>query len=449
MRQIKAIKGWTSAALTVVMVGLTMPAAAAGSVALDVQVSTPKALAGARQKAYVKIALTGHETDRGRRAPVNVAIVLDRSGSMSGRKIEEAKRAAIMAIDRLRDDDIVSVITYQSTVDVLVPATKLRDRTAIRRAIRGIHAGGSTALFAGVSKGAGELRKFLDRNRVNTLLLLSDGLANVGPSSPGELAQLGASLARQGIAVTTIGLGLQYNEDLMTRLAMASDGNHFFVEEEADLAAAFATEFGDVLSTVAQSVTIHIHCPGGVRPIRVIGREARINGRDVHASLNQLFRDQTRYLLLEVETPAGSAGAVRPVADVTVAYHDLRTGSRQTLRGGASMTFTRSAAAVKDARSRDVMVSVASQVGAERNEVATALRDAGKVEEARDMFRSNAAYLEQQAQEFEDDQLQIDADANVESSQKLDEKDWQRERKKVKEQQYKIQNQRVTSGKSK
>lgn len=449
MRTNTRIKAWIRTALLAVVAAQITPAAPASSVGLDVQMSTPMVLTGARQKAYVRIALTGLEAGPSRRAAVNVAIVLDQSGSMSGRKIKEAKQAAIMAIGRLRDDDIVSVITYQSTVDVLVPATKLYDREMIRNAIRGIQAGGSTALFAGVSKGARELDKFLDRNRVNTLLLLSDGLANVGPSSPGELAQLGASLARQGIAVTTIGLGLEYNEDLMTRLAMASDGNHFFVEDEADLEAAFATEFGDVLSTVAQGVTIHIHCPAGVRPIRMLGREAQITGRDVHASLNQLYREQTRYLLLEVEVPAAGAGKVQQIADVTVGYQDLRTGSQAKLRGGASVTFTDSAAAVERASSRDVMVAVASQVGAERNQVATALRDAGKVEEARAAFQSNSAFLKQNADKYDDSRLQLDADANYEASENLNEQEWNRQRKKQRELQYKTQTQRVWTEKQK
>ena len=137
-----------------------IPATAARSVELDVQMSTPAVLTGTRQKAYVRIALTGLDVRR-MRAPVNAAIVLDQSGSMSGRKIEEAKLAAIMAIDQLREDDIVSVVTYQSTVDVLVPATKLYDREAIRKAIRGIRAGGKTALFGGVSKGCPGARKVL------------------------------------------------------------------------------------------------------------------------------------------------------------------------------------------------------------------------------------------------------------------------------------------------
>ena len=441
-------KGCIRTALLFALALPAIPAAASRSVELDVQMSTPLVLTGARQKAYVRIALTGLDVRR-MRAPVNAAIVLDQSGSMSGRKIEEAKRAAIMAIDQLRDDDIVSVVTYQSTVDVLVPATKLYDREGIRRAIRSIRAGGKTALFAGVSKGARELEKFLDRNRVNTLLLLSDGLANVGPSSPGELAQFGESLGRQGISVTTIGLGLQYNEDLMTRLAMASDGNHFFVEDEGDLEAAFATEFGDVLSTVAQGVTIHIHCPKGVRPLRMVGRQARISGQDVHASLNQLFRDQTRYLLLEVEVPPASAGKVQRVADVTVDYQDLMAGSQATLRGGTSVTFTNSATTVEQRRNREVAVAVARQIGAEQNEVATALRDEGKIEESREAFRMNFAYLEKEGNKLNESSLKQDAAANYKASENLDEKGWVRERKQQQELQYKTRTQRSSIQKSK
>ena len=445
MRNMTTIKRWMRAALLVALVIPAAPGALARSVGLDVQMSSPLILAGAPQRTYMRIALKGLETNRGRRAPVNVAIVLDRSGSMSGRKIEEAKRAAIMAIGLLRDDDIVSIVTYESTVDVLVPATKVSDRQTICDRIRGVRASGNTALFAGVSKGAMELRKFVDRNRVNTLILLSDGLANVGPSSPGELGQLGASLAREGIAVTTIGLGLQYNEDLMTRLAMASDGNHFFVEDEADLEYAFATEFGDVVSVVAQGVSIHIHCPEGIRPIRMLGREAQISGQDVFASLNQLYMNQTRYLLLEVELPTARVGNVRPVADVLVEYHDLSSGSRGALRGGASVTVTDSPAMVERKKNRDVMVAVASQVGAEQNELATALRDEGKVDEARQAFLSNALYLQDAAAKWDDSRLQLDADYNDEASQNLNEEQWQRERKKQLELQYKTKTQRAWS----
>ncbi|ANM32131.1 hypothetical protein ABI59_06880 [Acidobacteria bacterium Mor1] len=399
------------------------------AVDLDVRLAAPYALAGPSQTAYLRVGLTGVDRGRGRRAPVNVAIVLDRSGSMSGEKIEEAKRGAIAALDRLGPEDIVSVVTYNNTVDVLVPATKLADRQSIYARIRSIGTGGNTALFAGVSKGAAELRKFLDAGRVNTLILLSDGLANVGPQSPGELADLGSSLAREGIAVTTVGLGLSYNEDLMTRLAMSSDGNHFFVEESSDLEYAFATEFGDALSTVAQGVTIRIECPPGVRPVRVLGRKAQIQGSKVFASLNQVFRDQTRYLLLEVELAPGYAGQSRRVGDVQVQYRDLATGRSTQTNAHASVAFTRDSALVEQRTNRDVMIDVVSQIGRANNELAMALRDQGKIEESRAAYNSNSEYLLKNAVELGSVQLDQEATANVIAGENLEGEAWKRERK--------------------
>ncbi len=443
MQGVTRRQAWTCAGLLAGVIMVAAPGFGARPVDLDVQVSQPRLLAGAPRTTHVWIGLTGRGAATDRRAPLNVAIVLDRSGSMSGRKIEEAKHAATMAIGRLRDDDIVSVVAYQSTVDVLVPATRLYDRAQVLAAIRSLRPGGNTALFGGVSKGASELRKFLDRNSVNTLILLSDGLANVGPSSPGELAALGVSLAREGMAVTTIGLGLGYNEDLMTRLAMASDGNHFFVEDAADLEYAFATEFGDALSAVAQGVDLHIRCPKGVRPIRVLGREAEISGRDVHARVNQLFRDQTRYLLLEVEVASAEPGRRVPVAEVDVHYQDLLDGRSATLRGRAAVSFSDSPAAVEASTNRKVMVEVVRQVGNEQNELAMALRDAGKTAEARRAYVSNSVFLQEKAKEYEDEGLLQDATANVDASKNLDGADWTRERKRQQEMQFKLVQQRA------
>jgi len=418
--------------------------AAADSASLEVEISSPLVLTGAPRTAYLRIDLRGLKQISEERAPVNVAIVLDRSGSMNGEKLDEAKRAAIAALDRLGPDDIVTVISYQSTVDVVVPATKLHDRKAVQEAIGRIHAGGKTALFGGVSKGANELEKFLDENRVNTLLLLSDGLANVGPSSPGELRQLGVSLARQGISVTTIGLGLDYNEDLMTGLAMASDGNHFFVEDARDLENVFATEFGDAVSVVAQGASIRIRCAANVRPVRVLGRSAQISGQDVYASMNQLFRDQTRSLVLEVEINPGAVGRVQNVASVEVGYRNLMTAQNRTLRSSATVTAAANKAAVDRNKNREVSIDVVRQIGAERSQAATALRDKGKVKEAQEAFKRNSAYLERNAVILKDERLREEAASNSRASEKVeDDAEWRRERKVQQEAQYKTQQQRI------
>ena len=129
-------------------------------IGLNVAMDKPIMLAGSAQNGYLMVELDGFRMDSGcKRSPVNIAIVIDKSGSMGGEKIAKAREAAIMAINRLDSNDIISIVTYDSNVNVLVPATKVSDKEAIFRAIRQIRADGSTALFGGVSKGAKEMRK--------------------------------------------------------------------------------------------------------------------------------------------------------------------------------------------------------------------------------------------------------------------------------------------------
>ena len=443
MKRNQPLKRAPALALLLV-IALPAAAVAAEQITLDATLDTPVMLAGdegAVERAFLRVALTGPELAETRRTPVNLAIVLDRSGSMRGAKLAEARRAAILAIERLRRDDIVSIVTYDSTVHVLMPATRLSDKEDIYRAIRRIQPGDKTALFAGVSKGARELRKFLDAQRVNRLILLSDGLANVGPSSPGELAELGASLASEGAAVTTIGLGLDYNEHLMTRLALASDGNHFFAETAADLERVYQAELGEVLSVVAQDVAVDVTFQGPVRPVRVLGRAADLDGQRLHGRLNQLYSRQTKYFLVEVEIPAGGPRQRRAVADVKISYSTMlrneageRTETRMRRESQSSQVavrFTDSAAEIEAARSSRVMASVARQIGTERNRHAMRLRDQGKIEECRQALLDNAAYLEKSARLYGSRWLELDAKRNLEDAANLDPEAWQRQRKRM------------------
>jgi len=416
----------------------------ASQVKLDVAMSTPVLLVNENNKAYLQVGMTGFEfKNPNERPPVNVAIVLDKSGSMTGTKIARAKEAAIMAIDRLRNDDIVSVITYDTTVCVVIPATKVSDRERIRSRIRTINASGNTALFAGMSKGAAEIRKFLDKGRVNRIVLLSDGLANVGPSSPADLAELGTSLSAEGIAVTTIGLGLDFNEDLMTALAENSDGNHMFAENAVDLARAFDAEFGDVLSVVAQDVTVRIECADGVRPVRVLGRKADVAGQIVISSLRQLYARQMKYVMLEVEIEPGVAGSEKLVASVDVSYANMATHTTDKLQSSVSTRFTDSATEVTKNTNKDVMVEVIDQIGMENAEAAMKLRDEGKIEEARQKFDANKLFIDTSNAPFLSEKLDKRAFSNTLWSESLDEKEWKKARKSVKGEQFKVQNQQI------
>jgi Ca-activated chloride channel family protein len=425
---------------------LSAPAAQVG---LEVSLDKPTMLANKKQSAFVKVGLRGFKLEgKNQRAPVNVAIVLDKSGSMSGEKIAKAKEAAIAAIHRLGSQDIVSVVAYDSTVKVIVPATKLSDKESVVQQVRRIEAGGSTALFAGVSKGAEELRKFLDKNRVNRVILLSDGLANVGPQSPSELGALGASLMKEGISVSTMGLGLDYNEDLMTKLARNSGGNHVFIEQADDLVRVFNHEFNDVLSVVAQEVAIDVRVADGVRPVRVLNVDAEINGQAVIVQMNQLYSEQEKYIMLEVEVPATEAGKSREVAEVRVSYANLQTKTTDRLSSAVSANFSESLAVVEAKLNTYVCAAAVLQISNAQNKLATALRDQGDIEGARKLLLENSRYLGENAAKYNDKLLEMRCADNLEQAKSLSGPEWNRSRKAMREQQI-ADEQQQSYGKSK
>ena len=415
-------------AVTAIFAALPFPVAAS-KVDLDISMANGVLPADQKQTTFVKIGLTGFDLPSAEdRAPVNIAIVLDKSGSMSGKKIDRAKQAAIAAIDRLQSEDIVSVVTYDAGINVIVPATKLTDKTAVKQAIHGIQAGGSTALFAGVSKGAAEVRKFLDSKRVNRVILLSDGKANVGPDSPSDLGDLGESLQKEGISVSTMGLGLGYNEDLMVKLAEKSNGNHMFIEQADELISIFNAEFNDVLSVVAQEVSLKVTLSDGVRPVRSLGRDAEIIGQDVFVSINQLYSNQEKYVLLEVEVPPKPDDAQMHVARVNISYANMQTHETDELSGSVDVKFSKDEIACRKSINRGVTEQCVLQIANETNIRATSLRDQGKTEEARTLLRGNSAYLGENARLLGSDLLQLRCFDNQLQADNID-KNWAKFRK--------------------
>lgn len=328
---------------------------------------------------------------RERRTSINAALVIDRSGSMGGDRISAAKEGARVALERLSSDDTIAIVAYNHEVDVLSPAAPLRGSSdRLERAINKLTANGRTALYDGVKEGGRQLEEFISDDNVNRVVLLSDGLANVGPSSAADLARLGRKLAAKGISVSTIGLGLDYNEDLMQRLAAASDGNHVFVERPSDLAEIFDQEFGDALSVSARDITIIIECKAGFKPIRILGRDGDINGERITLRLNQLQADNERYVVVELQAPEGSSEGSSDIADVRLDYIDLDKGGPARVTTQPRVRFSASEKEVEDGINKEVMSQVAAQIATERSEQAVELRDKGDIAGARKLLQENA-----------------------------------------------------------
>ena len=163
--------------------------------------------------------------EESKRRPLNLALVLDRSGSMHGKPLAEAKRCAEFVVDSLDQHDFISIVAYDYKVTVVVPSQRVVNKTLLKQAIASIYEGGSTALFDGWHSGAEEsLGAGVGHEFISRVLLISDGWANVGLTRASEIARYCAQMAEQGISTSTYGLGHHFNEDLMVEMARAGAG---------------------------------------------------------------------------------------------------------------------------------------------------------------------------------------------------------------------------------
>src|SRR5215510_12151401 len=387
-----------SAALSIIAAGLLLPVAAARAdkpITLEARLAQPVMKTGETQKNFLRIGLNGCEPKRSdSRNPVNVAFVIDRSGSMSGDRIAQAREAAILAVNRLDANDVASVVIFDDKVDVLIPAQPVTDRAPFIELNRNIGVSGQTAINAGVMQGAAAVRKFKDDRRLNRVVLLSDGQANVGPRRADDFAKLGRALLGEGISVSTIGLGLDYNEDLMLQLARASDGNHAFADAPDDLIQIFNREFDDVLAACAQTVSIDVEVGAGVKLVRALSREGDLQGDRAAFKMNQVYAATEHYVLLELEVEGATPADERDLGRVHVSYTVPETGAREDIETPIRGRFSTSADDVKNTRDQTVMVAVVEQTARARAQEAVKLRDQGKHTEAAKLFRQNVEEIQ-------------------------------------------------------
>ena len=380
------------------LLAATLAQAAAASPAPDVTLRvTPDRdyvyKAGPRE-IIVQVEVEGRKPDDARRVPMNLAIVLDRSGSMEGAKIEKARQAAAMAVDKLNDDDVFSLVTYDSETNVLIEPQRVgnRDnREELKSRIHRIQPGGSTALHAGVVLGAKQVRQKFERERVNRVILLSDGIANVGPSRTSDLASLGRELRSDGISVSTVGLGDDYNEDLMTALAESSNANYYYVKDAEKLPGIFAQELGASRSLLARSIVIRINAPEGVRLKEIIGRpDIEVRDRIVEIKMPEFFGSEKRRFLVRCEAEGKAADAIE-AAQVELNYATADGAPAPAQRSAAKIAFTDDQKKADDS----IRAEVAREYGIAQNriakEIAVKLADEGKAQDAVAVLRKQAA----------------------------------------------------------
>jgi len=265
----------------------------------------------AHSKRFVLARITAPRATAERARPsVNLAIVLDRSGSMSGPKLDVARAAVVEAISRLQPQDRFSVVVYDDVVEVVIESTsasrEARDGALAR--LRSVMARGSTNLGEGWLRGCEQVAAHLAEGGVNRCLLLTDGLANVGMTEPSELATHAAELRARGVSTSTFGVGADFDERLLQELADAGGGHFYFIADAPQIRDAITSEVGETLEIVARDVTLEVTARDDVR-IEPISPYAvtTVSGRTVVA-LGDLGSEQVVEVVLRLAFPYGSAG---------------------------------------------------------------------------------------------------------------------------------------------
>ena len=255
--------------------------------------------AGSASTRYLSVTLSAPAsatsgTTRSERSGVDVSLVLDRSGSMAGSKIELARQAVAHAIRLLRPDDQLNVVVYDHEVDTVLermpaaPAAKKQALAALGR----IDARGSTNLAEGWFTGARSLGGANPDDRVRRVLLLTDGLANQGLTDAASLREAAARLRAEGISTSTFGVGNDFDEELLTSIAADGGGHFYFIEQPAQIPDFFASELGEVLDVVARDVVFEVAAGPGVRVDRVESDSGGARGGH-HASAARRLRRGT------------------------------------------------------------------------------------------------------------------------------------------------------------
>lgn len=240
---------------------------------------------------------------------------------MSGEPLEFVKQAAGFVVQQIAPDDHLSLVTFCHEVESVYPSQPVLNKDILKSRIDSITSGGSTNLSGGLLRGYQEAGKSLASGQVNRLVLLTDGEANVGITSPEVLAAKVQSMAEKGMSVSTVGVGAHFNEDLLIRLSDAGRGNFYYVKNPDQIPAVFAEELQGLLNIMAQGIRVKLETSGTCNLLCVLGYEPVQEDGGLVMHLPDMFENETKLIVVGIEHPALKPG-VHDIITISGEYAD-------------------------------------------------------------------------------------------------------------------------------
>jgi Ca-activated chloride channel family protein len=358
---------------------------AADSVEPVVQVDQPIVLVKELRPVYAlvqfKVAKVKEDPSKSR-PTLNMALVIDRSGSMAQQgKLVYARKAAKILVEGMKSSDLLAVVEYDDRVNVLWPKSPVESPSLIKQQIDSLTPRGSTNLTGGMMKGVDEVLKGMDKNYLNRVILLSDGLANQGITNPVEIKALVRDAKRKGVYITTMGLGANYNEDLMQAIAESAAANYYFIENPNQMKRIFREEMSILFTTVAKDVKIIYTPVPGIKKIDVFGFPFKQKGDLIEIEQEDFYSEESRTFLLRLSIEPQNLGKME-LGKLTLSYKDIIADKDRTIEKHISVTVIEDKEKVAKASDKKIVVEAALLESEKEHEDYVRLYEKGKMKDS-------------------------------------------------------------------
>lgn len=368
---------------------------------METALDKPVWLNGSGEPVYLQVDIYSKEVSRRERIPLNIALVIDRSGSMaSERKLDYAKQAAEFVVRNLDREDVLSLVTYESQVQVVVPAQAVQNKRNILSIIKGINTGGSTNLSGGMLEGYSQTAKHWKTGQVNRVLLLSDGLANQGITKSEKLQAICRDKISTGMSISTFGVGADFDEDLMLNLAEHGNGNYYFIGSPDQIPTIFSREMTGLLAVAAQNVRIAVETAPKVKVEKVFGYLPDTRQNRTEVSLGDVFSNDHYTVTFKLSLPTNIGDSLQ-LAKVSLSYDDvINNGDR--IKTGAPVYIY--GTTTPDERDNYLNPNVSAQVtllySAQQIQSAIQKIDDGNIDDTRKELGKQLALVSGSAQQY-------------------------------------------------
>ena len=332
------------------------------------------------------------------RPPVAVSLVIDRSGSMSSaRKLDYAIQAGKVLVRSLEKNDEFALVVYDDEVNVLTPLGTIADKERIYRLLDGIQPGGYTFLSGGLNEG---IKQFANSefSGVRRVVLLSDGLANRGIINPEQVAAITFASRKRGVNVSSVGLGLDYDEDLMQLLAQRGGGRYYYVKDSEDLPSIFQREFALAADAYTRELNVRLILSPRVSARRVYGYTTGKEKNETRVEMSDFSSGEKRQMLMSVTFTPDSSATRQHLGDLRLVYNDA-DGKKQVIETPLAVTLAASEAEAAEANAkvessiRKVQDEILIVQADEAQVAAMKALGQGKKEEARRILSANKPAL--------------------------------------------------------